>query len=124
VAAVAELGPSTAGQIEAFPAASPALFGFHYRVEIYTPAKGRQYGYYVWPFLLDGRLVGRVDLKTDRASEALQAIGAFVEPGDSRAHVAAALADELQSMASWLDLVKITVGDRGDLAGALSRALG
>jgi uncharacterized protein len=100
------------------------LFGFFYRVEIYIPAADRQYGYYVWPFLLDGRLVGRVDLKADRASEALQAIGAFVEPGESPAQVAAALAGELQSMASWLDLAKITVGDRGDLAGALSRALG
>jgi uncharacterized protein len=100
------------------------LFGFHYRIEIYTPSRQRHYGYYVWPFLLDGRLVGRIDLKADRASETLQVIGAFIESGECPAHVAAALAGELQSMASWLDLAKITVGDRGDLAGALSRALG
>jgi uncharacterized protein YcaQ len=99
------------------------LFDFFYRVEIYTKPQNRRYGYYVWPFLLDGRLVGRVDLKADRASEALQVIGAFVESGESPAHVAAALSDELQSMASWLDLAKITVGDRGDLAGALAHAL-
>ena len=57
------------------------LFGFHYRIEIYTPANKRQYGYYVWPFLLDGELVGRVDLKTDRSADALQVVGAFVEEG-------------------------------------------
>ena len=100
------------------------LFGFHYRIEIYTPAPKRQYGYYVWPFLLDGRLVGRVDLKADRASDALQVVGAFVEPGEQPGQVAAALATELEAMASWLDLAKMSVGERGDLAAALAHVLG
>jgi hypothetical protein len=97
------------------------LFGFHYRIEIYTPAAKRQYGYYVWPFLLDGRLVARVDLKADRSDDALQVLGAFIEPGQSPARVASALATELESMASWLSLGKVRVGDRGDLAAVLRR---
>jgi uncharacterized protein len=99
------------------------LFGFHYRIEIYTPAPKRRYGYYVWPLLFDGRLVGRADLKADRARNALHVVGAFVEPDQPRASVAAALACELGSMASWLGLAAVTVGERGDLAADLARAL-
>ena len=100
------------------------LFGFHYRIEIYTPAPKRRFGYYVWPFLLDGELVGRVDLKADRAADTLHVVGAFAEDGRDRARVAAALAPELQTMASWLGLGGVSVGERGDLVGQLSRALG
>ncbi|MDT5320000.1 MAG: uncharacterized protein QOD88_2522 [Mycobacterium sp.] len=95
------------------------LFQFHYRIEIYTPASKRQYGYYVWPFLLDGELVGRVDLKSDRSADALLVVGAFVEPGRSPSRVAMALAGELETMAGWLGLGGVTVGERGDLAGEL-----
>jgi uncharacterized protein YcaQ len=99
------------------------LFDFHYRIEIYTPAPKRRFGYYVWPFLLDGRLVGRVDLKAERAAGALNVVGAFTEPGEDAGRMADALADELRSMASWLGLSDITVGERGDLVFALRAAL-
>jgi uncharacterized protein YcaQ len=99
------------------------MFGFHYRIEIYVPQPKRQFGYYVWPFLLDGRLVGRVDLKAERASGALNVVGAFTEPGQDAGYVAGALAGELRSMASWLALGDVTVGRRGDLVGALRKAL-
>lgn len=97
------------------------LFDFHYRIEIYVPAPQRQFGYYVWPFLLDGELVGRVDLK--RTDTALQVLGAFTEDGRDRSRVAQALAGELRSMAEWLGVPAVEIGDRGDLAPALKRVV-
>ena len=99
------------------------LFGFEYRIEIYTPAAKRKFGYYVWPFLLDGQLVGRVDLKTDRAAGALRVVGAFAEPGQDKGRVAQGLSGELTAMADWLGLIEVTIGGRGDLAPALRRSL-
>ncbi len=99
------------------------LFGFHYRIEIYTPAPKRQFGYYVWPFMLDGRLVGRVDLKAERTRDALHVVGAFAEDGQQKSRVAETLASELQAMAAWLGLAEVTVGSKGDLAGELRLAI-
>jgi uncharacterized protein YcaQ len=98
------------------------LFDFVYRIEIYTPAPKRQYGYYVWPLLMDGQLVGRVDLKADRAADTLRVVGAFGEPDAPRARAAAALAGELESMASWLGLGGFSVSRHGDLAADLRAA--
>lgn len=95
------------------------VFGFEYRIEIYTPAAKRRFGYYVWPFLLDGELVARVDLKAERTVGALRVVGAFIEPGRDPEPVAAALASELRTMADWLGLAEVTVGTRGDLAEPL-----
>ncbi|MGH3677920.1 MAG: winged helix-turn-helix domain-containing protein [Mycobacterium sp.] len=99
------------------------VFNFRYRIEIYTPSAKRQYGYYVWPFLLDGQLAGRVDLKAERGRDALHVVGAFAEPAQQLSRVADALAAELQTMASWLGLGEVTVGTAGDLASELSDAV-
>jgi len=96
------------------------LFGFRYRIEIYVPEPQRSYGYYVFPFLLDGELVARVDLKADRAGRLLRVPGAFAEPGVDTARVIAALAGALRELAGWLELDGIAVGERGDLAAALA----
>ena len=80
------------------------LFNFHYRIEIYTPKEKRKFGYYVLPFMMNGEMVGRVDLKADRANSKLLVHNVHTEKGIKRATISDALDNELRVMANWLGL--------------------
>jgi uncharacterized protein YcaQ len=86
------------------------LFDFHYRIEIYTPKEKRKFGYYVLPFMMNGEMVGRVDLKADRASSKLLAHSVHTEKGVKRSAINEALNTELAAMASWLGLEQVQIG--------------
>ena len=80
------------------------LFDFHYRIEIYTPKEKRKFGYYVLPFMMNGQMVGRVDLKADRANSKLLVHSVHTEKGIKRATINDALNNELRALATWLQL--------------------
>jgi uncharacterized protein YcaQ len=86
------------------------LFNFHYRIEIYTPKEKRKFGYYVLPFMMNGEMVGRVDLKADRANGALLAHSVHTEKGVKRSVINEALNPELHAMAAWLQLDRVQIG--------------
>jgi uncharacterized protein YcaQ len=102
---------------------SERLFGFHYRIEIYTPAPKRIFGYYVLPILWRDGLVGRLDMKADRQAGVLRVHGAFAEPGVPRDEIAHDVAVELRAMAGWLGLDDVEVAHHGDLAPMLQGCL-
>ena len=99
------------------------LFGFHYRIEIYTPAARRTFGYYSLPILLDDALVGRIDLKNDRQNGVLRVQSAWSEPGVP-AETAARVVPVLRDAASWQGLERIEVVGRGTLSSGLAAELG
>lgn len=99
------------------------LWRVDYRIEIYVPAEKRVFGYYCLLFLHDEAVVARVDLKADRKDGVLRVASVWKEP-DHTPGTARALAAELRRAAAWQGLGEVVVGDRGDLARDLKRALG
>jgi uncharacterized protein YcaQ len=114
------------------------LFGFDYRIEVYTPGHQRVHGYYTLPILHRGHLIGRVDAKTHRAERRLEvrhvhfepwlAAGAAPPTGEPRLDRDAALAgvaEALGSLASFVggDEVRLRRVTPHRLRAPLGRAL-
>lgn len=98
------------------------LFGFEYRIEIYTPAPKRRFGYYSLPVLIGDDVVGRVDLKADRGASTLRVQSAWWEHGRP-ADAAPRLAEELRLAARWQGLESLSISRWGDAVDDLARVL-
>jgi len=98
------------------------MFGFRYRIEIYTPAEKRVFGYYTLPLLIDEQLVGRIDLKSDRQARVLRVQSAWHE-GDHPVDLDRVVA-LLRQTAAWQGLDAIEFAGKGDLSAALQAAAG
>jgi len=84
------------------------VFGFTHVIEVYKPAPQRVYGYYVLPFLYGDRLVGRADLKSDRAEGVLRVRAFHLEPKVRRSGaLETALDGALDRLARVLDLATV-----------------
>lgn len=99
------------------------LFDFRYRIEIYTPAPRRRFGYYVLPFLIGERLSGRLCMKADRQAGMLRVNAAWHEEGVDAGDASKAIAPALHDMRQWLDLDAVRIADPGNMATDLKAAV-
>jgi len=101
------------------------MYGFHYRISIYTPAERREHGYYVLPVLVGDTIVGRIDLKSDRKANVLRVQHAHIEPAHAVRidELAARIAPRLAEAAAWQGLSQVNVTGPGTWARAIARAL-
>ncbi|HEX2303112.1 MAG TPA: crosslink repair DNA glycosylase YcaQ family protein [Gaiella sp.] len=88
-----------------------ALFGFHYRLEMFVPKAKRGYGYYVLPILRGTELIGRIEPVFDRHRRALSVLGAWAEPG-APADTGRAIRGAVDQLAAWLGAESVVVGRR------------
>jgi hypothetical protein len=78
------------------------LFNFDYKIEVYTPAPRRKYGYFTLPILYNNALIGRLDPKAHRKEGIFEVKALHLEPGvvvDDT--LAAEVKSALQACAAW-----------------------
>ncbi|MGA9340834.1 MAG: crosslink repair DNA glycosylase YcaQ family protein [Rhodanobacteraceae bacterium] len=103
-----------------------SMFDFDYRLECYTPAPKRRWGYYVLPILHRGRLIGRLDAKAHRADGVFEIMRIFLEPGlRTSDRMAGDVARALRACAEWHATPRISIrrSDPPGFARALRGAL-
>jgi uncharacterized protein YcaQ len=103
------------------------LFGFDYRLECYTPAEKRRYGYFTLPILRRGALAGRVDAKAHRRAGVFELKSLVLEPGvRTSGRFAADVAAALARCARWHGCAQVSVGptEPAAFASQLRAALG
>ena len=87
-----------------------SLFGFDYRLECYTPAPKRRFGYFVLPILHRGRLIGRLDAKAHRADGVFEIKALYLEAEVMPdAQLLADLAQSIQACADWHATPRVVV---------------
>lgn len=99
------------------------LFDFDYKIEVYTPAPKRKYGYFTLPILYDNRLIGRIDPKAHRKQGLFEVKALHLEPGvDVDDTLVAEVKTALRACAAWhkTPLVVVRQASVPGLADALS----
>ena len=102
------------------------LFGFDYKIEVYTPAAKRRYGYYSLPILHDGALVGRLDAKAHRKQGTFEVKAIHLEPDVSVSDgLVASIAGALRGCAEWHNTPEVRVrrSDPRELAEMLRNSV-
>ena len=99
------------------------IWNFEYRIEIYVPEAKRRWGYYVLPVMVDGHLVARLDVKTDRAAGVLRIKASHAESGRKSPETAEGVGRAITDLATLVGVESIEVEARGDLAPLLASVL-
>ena len=78
------------------------LFGFDYKIEVYTPASKRIYGYFTLPILYKGRIIGRIDPKSHRKDGVMEIRSLHLEPEiEIDDELILEVGEALRSFAKW-----------------------
>jgi uncharacterized protein len=104
------------------------VFGFDYRLECYTPAAKRRFGYFVLPLLRRGELAGRADIKAHRRAGIFEVKALYLEAGTvPTAALVTDIAGALREAADWHGTPEVQIrrtvpaGLRAPLSREISR---